>query len=411
MSVGEVISTTPVIRQLKTSMPDATVILTVSTLSGYQTARQMHVNDVDEISFYPYDHYFSVRSIVARIRPDMFILVESDCWPNILNVMRKRKIPLMFVNARLSDRSFSSFMKMKNFVSLMFRPFTRICAQCEEDARRFQALGVDRDIIRVTGNIKFDQNIEKITENDIRDMRRLVGAGEFHKIWIAGSTHAGEEQIIAQSLGKISKTVRDLILVIAPRDPNRSSDVVNIFRKSGFKTCSLAEIESGNGGSNTEVVVIDRIGLLRRLYAVGDIALVGGSLTKIKGIGGHNPLEPAVYSKPVIFGENMKNFRDIAGKFISAKGSVEVADSDDLSDTMHALLSNPEKASAIGKRAYWVFANNKGALKNTLKTIKEFMETEPRQKVVVKLPPQPEPMQPQRSFQPENDIRMANHRR
>jgi 3-deoxy-D-manno-octulosonic-acid transferase len=309
MSVGEVMSTGPIIRQLKKTVPGTAVVLTVSTLTGYQTARQMLVNDVDEISFCPYDFHSWIKPFVDRIRPGMFILVESDCWPNILNELKKRNIPSIFVNARLSDRSFASFMKMRKVAGLMFRPFTRICAQCHEDARRFQALGIDKNVVKVTGNIKFDQEIEPVTKNDIDDMRRMVGATDIQKIWVAGSTHDGEEQIIAESFGKMRETVKNLMLVIAPRDPRRSNDVVKLFKASGCDAFSLSEIESGNAGCMPEVVVIDRVGLLRRLYAVGDIALVGGSLAEIKGIGGHNPLEPAVFSKPVIFGQNMKNLK------------------------------------------------------------------------------------------------------
>lgn len=379
MSVGEVVSAIPLVRQLKASVPDAAITFTVSTLTGYQTARQMLANDVNEICFYPYDLSLPVKSIADRIRPDMCMLVESDCWPIFVNEMKKRNIPLVFVNARLSDRTFSSWMKMRWLAWIMFSPFSHICVQCDEDARRFQALGIDKRAIKVTGNIKFDQHIEPVTEKETNDLRHMVGAEDSQKIWVAGSTHNGEEQIIAESFGQIKKTEMDLMLVVAPRDPSRSREVEKIFTAAGFTVMSLTEMKSGNDGCAPEVVVIDRIGLLRRLYAIADIALVGGSLIQIKGIGGHNPLEPAAFSKPIVFGKNMKNFADIAQKFISEKGAIQVADANALSDTIRTLLSEPERASVIGKRANSIFVKNKGALKSTLEIINGYVTNLPEQ--------------------------------
>ncbi len=220
LSVGEVLSAIPLVKRLKSHFKNKPIYFSVSTKTGFEIANKFLKKDADAIFFYPYDLLFSVRHITNQVMPEIVVLVETDIWLNFLSEMKKRNIPVILVNARLSKRSFSGYKRFSYFTKQLFLNFSRICTQSEADARRFNMLGVPSDMITVTGNIKFDQVDILVSETEIHDMKKSMNIRQSQKNILAGSTHDGEEAILLKAFSKIKEKYKDILLIIAPRDPN-----------------------------------------------------------------------------------------------------------------------------------------------------------------------------------------------
>jgi 3-deoxy-D-manno-octulosonic-acid transferase len=307
--------------------------------------------------------------MAAWITPGVVIIIETDIWPNFLSEMQRREVPVILVNAKLSNRSFAGYRRVAAFSTSLFAMLTKICCQTREDAARFRRLGVTEDRIEITGNIKFDQSEDPLETKEIASLRAALNSEPLRPVWVAGSTHNGEEEIIRQAFTMVKKEHQhpDLLLILAPRDPSRAEAVGRLFNTAGFGTVAMSALSGSNPMQRIEVVVIDVLGILKNLYALADVALVGGSLLQIRGIGGHNPLEPAAFGKPVQFGPNMKNFKEIERLLIEAEGAVQVTDARSIANSLRELLMNHELANRMGRNAHAVFKANKGAVKYTLK--------------------------------------------
>jgi 3-deoxy-D-manno-octulosonic-acid transferase len=374
LSVGEMLATLPLIHQLRSHQPDLPIVFSASTVSGYENAKKTLFDLVDDIVYFPHDLQFAVHRVVTRINPGAVVIMESDIWPNFVSKMKSLGIPVIFANAKVSDRSFKTFCRFPWLARLLFSKFAKICAQTEEDVRRFKAIGVPGNAIVKTGNIKFDQEYETLSERDMAELKQSIASNPGQRIWVAGSTHDGEEAFICKALKKIKNEFSGLLLIVAPRDPKRAKGVKQLFVQAGFDARCLSEQRDNLFSVNkTDVLVIDCIGLLRRFYAIADIALVGGSLLCIRGIGGHNPLEPAAYSKPVIFGPNMTNFKEISRAFTETGGCVQVETEEDLGRAVTFMLSDRQRASHIGQKAFQVFCANKGAVEKTLTVLQQYI--------------------------------------
>jgi 3-deoxy-D-manno-octulosonic-acid transferase len=244
--------------------------------------------------------------------------------------------------------------------------FTAICCQSHADADRFKRLRIPGDIISVTGNIKFDQSESPLSINDIAVLRESLGIDCRQPVWIAGSTHEGEEALIQQAFAMVKKENPCLILVVAPRNPERASSVVRIFSAAGFDVSMLSTIGDRIAEAPADVIVIDTLGMLKKLYALADVALIGGSLIRIRGIGGHNPLEPAAFAKPILFGPHMHNFKEVAAMLAGAEGAIQVTDANSIHITVNELLKDRDRAQRMGQNAHHVFDTNRGAVIRTM---------------------------------------------
>jgi 3-deoxy-D-manno-octulosonic-acid transferase len=334
----------------------------------------MFRGEAAQIIYFPHDLQFSVHRMVTRIHPGLVIIMESDVWPNFVSKMKRLGIPVVFANARISDRSFKIYQRFPWLVGLLFSKFAKICAQSEEDARRFRELGIPAGSIAHTGNLKFDQDAEALSAEELSELRRELAAEPNRRVWVAGSTHAGEEALICKAFKEIQASVGRLLLVVAPRDPGRAGEVRQEFIRSGFSVRYLSEAARAQEcEEGPDVVVVDCLGRLRRLYAVADIALVGGSLLCIRGIGGHNPLEPAAYSKPVVFGPNMSDFKEITRLLIETGGCIQVETPEDLSRAVVSVLKDAEHAARMGQRAFHVFCANRGAVDKTFRVVQQYL--------------------------------------
>jgi 3-deoxy-D-manno-octulosonic-acid transferase len=366
LSVGEVFAGIPLVRTLATRYARRPIVFSASTIGGYEMARQKLGDTAAAVFFFPYDLPLAIKRVAARINPGIVVIVETDIWPNFLAEMQRRQVPVILANAKLSNRSFAGYRRVSAFSRSLFSMLTKICCQTCEDAARFRRLGVPDDRIEMTGNIKFDQSEDPPETEETAALRAALNSAPHRPVWVGGSTHAGEEAIIRQAFTEVKKGHPDLLLIVAPRDPSRAAAVCRLFNTAGFGTVAMSAFSSWIPKRRIEVVVIDTFGILKKLYALADVALVGGSLLKIRGIGGHNPLEPAAYAKPILFGPHMNNFKEIAAMLTGAGGAVQVIDAHALHVTVNDLLEDPNRAQRMGQNARRVFDANKGAVERTV---------------------------------------------
>lgn len=370
LSVGEVFASVPLVQRIRRTYSDRPVVFSVSTMTGNEIARKLLSSDVDHIFYFPYDFIWSVRRVVDGIDPAIFVLVESDIWPNFLFELRKREVSTILVNGRMSPSSFSGYKALSFFMKSVFGTMSMICVQSPTDGKLFQAVGVPAERIRVTGNIKFDHEVRAISEDELDRLKQSMKIPSDCRILLAGSTHEGEEAVLLKVFAQLRKRFDDIVLLVVPRNPERASAVYDLFASSGWSTATTGDIEKNTLGALFDVIVVDAMGMLRQLYAMADISFVGGSLVKE---GGHNPLEPAAFAKPIIFGPDMTDFPWIAETLTNSGGAVQVNDSAEFIEAATTLLADSNRARLMGERAFSVFRNNKGAVDRTLEIIQQFL--------------------------------------
>lgn len=364
LSVGEVLSAEPLVKALSQKYGAQALIFSASTQSGFETATRVIAPHVGELRHFPYDTFFSVNRALKVINPRRVVIVETDIWPNFLNRLSQCRIPVHLVNARLSDRSFQGYKRIGFLMAPLLSIFGRICVQTDSDRARFMDLGVPDERLATVGNIKFDQAPVSVSAEDLNQLSERLSLSAGSPIWVAGSTHEGEEAVLSDAYRTLSSSGIDPVLIVAPRDPGRATAVCKIFNRSGVDARTMAQIERQPGPS--AVVVVDRIGILRNLYALADVTFVGGSLVDA---GGHNPLEPASVAKPICFGPHTDDFRWICQALEDAGGAFRVNDASQLALGTSHLIVNHEANRRVGRRASEVFFKNRGAVERTLAVI------------------------------------------
>jgi 3-deoxy-D-manno-octulosonic-acid transferase len=366
LSVGETIASVELLKKLRKDMPNARLYFSTSTATGFDEANKTLGSVADMIFFYPYDFIFAVRRVLRRICPSAFILVESDIWPTFLLELQKTKVPAVLVNGRLSPASFAGYKRLSFLMKPVFNTFRTVCVQSEEQGARFESIGVAREKIRVTGSIKFDRKVPTLDQEARIGLRKKLGATPNGKVLLAGSTHPGEESVLLEAFALLKPKFPDLTLVLVPRDHERADEVVRMAVEAGCGTQRMSRNES----DEAEVLVVDVMGVLASLYAVADVAFVGGSLAPF---GGHNPLEPAAFAKPILFGPDMSDFPEISRMLLDAKGAVQVRNARQLAETASNLLSNPRKAENLGRNAFELFQANQGAVQRTAAIVSDMV--------------------------------------
>ena len=364
LSVGEVLSAEPLVKALANKHGARSLIFTASTQTGFEMASRLIAPHVRAVRHFPYDTLFSVNRALDVIQPRQVVIVETDVWPNFLYRLKIRRIPVYLVNARLSDRSFRGYKRASRLMAPLLSVFARICVQTDSDRMRFRAIGVPDPNLLTVGNIKFDQAPARLSTVERKQYTETFNLSANAPIWVAGSTHEGEEEILAIAYGKVCAAGIHAVLIVAPRDPDRAAAVCRIFKRFGTDAVTLAHMQRQPAPSS--VVVIDRIGLLRNLYALADVAFVGGSLVRA---GGHNPLEPASVAKPILFGPHTDDFRWICQTLEKAGGAIRVHDADQLAARVVHLIENQADRRRVGRCAYGVFAKHRGAVERTLAVI------------------------------------------
>jgi len=358
VSVGEVMAAHPLIRELKKKYPRRKLILSTVTVTGNYTARQ-RVPEADAVFYFPFDYPFIVRRVIKRINPVAVLVAETELWPNFFRQLRKAGIPSAVINGRISPHSYKNYMKFRWFFRQVFSSIDLFCMQSEADAGRIREIGAAPEKVIVTGNLKFDQKMPALRQTPLS-----VPADR--PVITAGSTHRGEETALLDIYTRLKQKFPGLLLIIAPRHPERFDEVEGIINKAGYECQRRTTLK----GAVKEVLLLDTIGELRSFYALCDIAFVGGSLVKV---GGHNLLEPASMKKPVIFSRYMFNFKEISEALITAGGGIMVKDKEELSVQIDRLLSDRALAKSIGERAFAVIAANSGAAGKTIDAVSGFI--------------------------------------
>ncbi len=342
LSVGEVTSAVPLIQGLRLEYPASKIVVSVTTKSGKEVADKLLTHLADSIINSPLDILPIVLKFNRIIRPDLYILVETDFWPNILQLFHHKKIPTILVNGRVSDHSMAGYQRLPFFFRPMFNTFRLLFMQTEHDKENMATLLGKSDNIHTFGNLKFDTPLLSISSDEVAAEEFLLPAGK--TFLIAGSTHPGEEQIFIECYSQLRKEYPELHLILAPRDHKRSKEIVSLASQHGM-TCTR---RSQYTPKETDIYVLDTIGELVKCYALSSIGFVGGSLVKK---GGHNPIEPAAMGIPVLFGPDMSDFREISESLLEAGGAHRVTDGKSLRRILSTLLDHPELRENQGEAA------------------------------------------------------------
>ncbi|MCO6439619.1 MAG: lipid IV(A) 3-deoxy-D-manno-octulosonic acid transferase [Nitrococcus mobilis] len=368
VSVGETVAAAPLIERLLAEHPRIPIMLTTTTPTGSQRGRALLGERVRHC-YAPYDLPDVVARFFRRVAPRLVLVMETEIWPNLLAAAQRRSIPVVLANARLSARSAAGYQHVVCLLQPVLGAFHTIAAQSEADARRFRALGAPPQRVQTNGNVKFDLEISAVSLMAGRALRAALGAQR--PVWIAASTHQGEEALVLEAQRAIQARAPQALLILVPRHPERFEAIATLCRRSGLETVCRSTRERVR--PTTQVYLADTMGELPLLYAAADVAFVGGSLV---AAGGHNVLEPAALGVPVLVGPYVFNCAEIVAGLEATEGLVRVANPASLAQIVADLLGNERRRRALGERARQQLETNKGATQRLYETIRPLL-TEP----------------------------------
>ncbi len=368
LSVGEVTSALPLVRGIRERMPTAVIIFSAATRTGMEVAKQYIQPFADQVVPAPLDLLFAVNRYIRTIRPDLFILIESDFWPNWLHQLRKHNIPAMLVNGRMSDRSFHRYQRFGFFFKPMFRCLTLLSMQTKEGAAQMRQLGLPGQRILSLGNLKYDTAPTAHKTEDRQEAWRQVAPNVIGDsiIWICGSTHRGEEEIILDAYASLKTRIARLALIIAPRDIGRSREIMRLAETRGLRAGRRTAPPERPG----RLLILDTIGELASFYRLALVAFIGGSLV---ARGGHNPLEAAAHGVPVLFGPHMEDFREIARDLVQCGGATTVNSAAELTRTMQRIVNDDRVRASMSAAAAGLVAANAGVVARHLYEIERLL--------------------------------------
>ncbi len=361
VSVGETNALESLIKRTRQEFPDSNIILTTTTRTGQEIANKKLKNTVTEITYFPYDFVFSVYSFLKQANPDVIFIAETEIWPDFVYISKKMNIPVYIINGRISPHSYNGYKKFSFFFKPVLNLYKGILMQTQGDAQRITDIGAKPDIVKCMGNLKFD-----ITQNiNAKETEKLIQELKPSKLIIAASTHKGEDEIILDAFLDTKKKMPDLKLMLAPRHPERYAQVEELIKSTGL---SYGKRSSGDSFEQKDIIMLDTMGELMKMFSICEFAFIGGSFSTT---GGHNPLEANIWGKPVISGECVFNFKDIYTFLTKTNAAVLVKDGDELKKQMEKLLSDKEYYKSACRDAIKIFDENRGAVDfviNVLKT-------------------------------------------
>lgn len=368
VSVGEVLAISRLVKTLDTALPEYLIFVSTTTRTGQELARERFGQN--RVFYCPLDLPWAVRAYLNALRPRLFILAETEFWPNLLSGCFRRGIPLAVVNARISDRSWPRYRLLRGFFRPLLERLSRVLAQTETDAERLKAIGCCPERISVAGNLKFDVRVASETDA----IRQLKALAPDLQLVVAGSTLEGEEAALLGAWPQLLEADPQLALVLAPRHPERFAAVAAMFDRSGFSWVKRSDWHITPEGSLKPlnpgtIVLLDTIGELASVYSLAAVAFVGGSLVPA---GGHNPLEPAQFGVPIVIGPHYANFRAITGDLL-AREAVRIVAKEELAGVLMELLRDRAAAEAMGARALAVFTSQAGATERTVRALQDLL--------------------------------------
>jgi 3-deoxy-D-manno-octulosonic-acid transferase len=365
VSLGEVVAAAPLVKALHAQHPEYRYIVTTVTETGREAVEQ-RLGGIAEHQYAPLDFSWAVAGMVRRLQPVLYVFVETELWPNLLWTLRKQGVPSVLVNGRLSSRSFGrqDLPVIRSFYRSVLQTLTLCLMQSDRDRQRIVALGAEPSRVHVTSNIKFDQPLPDVRSHE--SLRQSFGLDEHEQLILAGSTHAGEEELLVSAYRHIVKTYPTTVLMLAPRHIERADRVEAVLREAGFAVQRRSRIQEKQSGPR--VIILDTRGELSRAYRDAVVAFVGGTLVPV---GGHNLLEPAVWGTPVMFGPYTDHCAEVAALLSEAGGGRRVMGVEDLVSSLEEWLGQSDTRHRVGQVARQVVLDNQGALTRSL----EFIET------------------------------------
>ncbi len=368
-SVGEIVAASPIVKEIRKTLPGNPILISVVTANGYEMAKRI-VHDADSVIYFPLDLPWLSEWIVRRIQPRVFLPVETELWPNFLRSIRKQGIPVMMVNGRISDKSVNRYRYLRGILANMLDTIVKFCMQSTIDAQYIIQMGADPKRVIVTGNTKFDQTYTDTSPEKIIALRQQLGLAEAEPVIVAGSTHKGEEELLLAAFRQVKTVYHQAALIIAPREILRAEELLAMAAEAGFKaktrTALTAEPAEGH-----EIVVLNTIGELGQIYSLGDIIFVGGSLVSL---GGHNILEPAAHGKPIVVGPHMFNFKESYALFSGRNACATVFDEASLAEKWLEIFANETLRRAMSEEALTIIRENRGAANKSALYLKELLE-------------------------------------
>ncbi len=360
VSVGEVQAVLPLIRRLLEDQPTLPITVTTTTPTGSARVTEQLGDQVFHV-YFPYDLPLALTGFLRRVRPRVLLMVETEIWPNLLYQCRRHGVFTLLANARLSAKSAQRYARLGGFTRETFSRIDRIAAQDDADAQRFRDLGVPHERVTVTGSIKFDMRIPASLEEQVEVLRREWGG---RPVWVAGSTHEGEDELILFAHHKIIERVPDALLILVPRHPERFERVAGLCKRERFHVARRSE--QGGYDAETQVYLGDTMGELPILLGSSDVAFIGGSLVKT---GGHNVLEASAQGVAVCFGPHVFNFAAISQLLMAEGAAVQVAGEVELADLVLSWFDDASKRAEVGENGRRVVMKNRGALERLLELI------------------------------------------
>jgi len=369
VSVGEALTARALAADLKARYPRLRLFLSTTTIAGQQVARR-NLQHIDAVFYFPFDLGFIVRRTLNLVKPRVFLMMETEIWPNLLRACRARGVKTIMINGRISSRSYPRYRLIRPFFKRVLADIDRFCMQSDESARRLIDLGAEPARVSVTGSLKFDSlELPPPASHGKPRLLRFFRMAPNRPVIVAGSTFRGEELAVLHAFARVKSALPAAIVIIAPRQPERFGEAERLAREAGFATVRRSELPI-DAEPRADVVVLDSIGELAQLYQLATAVFVGGSLVDH---GGHNILEPAIFGKPIVFGPHMQNFKEIAEAFVANGAAVCVQSEHGLEEELLTLLTDPVRRARMGAAARALVEANRGAKEKTLTAIAELM--------------------------------------
>ena len=366
VSVGETLAAVPLVKTLQEKYPQHRLMVTCMTPTGSERIKAAFGDSVDH-SYMPYDTPDSVARFLNRLKPKMLIIMETELWPNTIAACQSRDIPVILANGRLSARSATAYQSISSLVQPMLSGISAVAAQHKDDGDRFIRLGLPPSALEVTGNIKFDLSLDRDVQDRAAVLSEQWHCGNNRPVFLAASTHRGEDEIILQSFGQIKQQIDNALLVLVPRHPERFNQVGELCTSAGF---TLARRSAGDKVEAADVLLGDTMGELMVFFGACDVAFVGGSLV---ATGGHNMIEPAAWGVPVLTGPHLFNFTEASQLLLAADGMLVCNDAAELAEQCISLMGNKGRRQEVGNAARLVAEANRGALDKLMSVIDRFI--------------------------------------
>ncbi|MDB4262711.1 lipid IV(A) 3-deoxy-D-manno-octulosonic acid transferase [Porticoccaceae bacterium] len=366
VSVGETLAAVPLVKALQEKYPQHRLMVTCMTPTGSERIKAAFGDSVDH-SYMPYDTPDAVARFLNRLKPKMLIIMETELWPNTIAACQSRDIPVILANGRLSARSAKAYHRISSVVQPMLSGISAVAAQHKDDGERFTQLGLPLSALAVTGNIKFDLSLDQAVQDRAAALSKQWHCGNNRPVFLAASTHRGEDEIILQAFGQIKQQLDNALLVLVPRHPERFDQVGELCTSAGF---TLARHSAGDKVEAADVLLGDTMGELMVFFGACNVAFVGGSLV---ATGGHNMIEPAAWGVPVLTGPHLFNFTEASQLLLAADGMLVCSDAAELAEQCISLMGNKGRRQEMGNAARLVAEANRGALDKLMSVIDRFI--------------------------------------